>query len=80
MWLWIGIGVGAFFALSGLMALVLAAMLGTINLGVAEMHEELFPADAWAVESPARPWRRRLGRRRLDRLTAHSFRELEPHP
>jgi hypothetical protein len=69
MWLWIGIGLGAFIALSVLVAAALAAMLGTISSGVTEMHEELF--DASAIEPPAPPRRSRPRRRRL---------ELELHP
>jgi len=80
MWLWIGIGLGAFFAVSVLVGLALAAMLGTISRGVTEMHEELFEAEAWTVEPPTQRRRGRLRRRRLDEVTAHAFRELEPHP
>lgn len=76
MWLWIGIGLGAFFGLSILIGLALAAMLGTISRGVMEMHEELFEAEAWAVRPPTP--RRRLLHRRLDEVTAHSL--CEPHP
>ena len=81
MWLWIGIGLGAFFGLSILIGLALAAMLGTISRGVTEMHEELFEAEAWATRPPTpRPRRLRLRHRELDEVTAHSFCELEPHP
>jgi hypothetical protein len=78
MWLWIGIGLGAFFALSVLVGVALAAMLGTISRGVTEMHEGLFETAA-RVEAPV-PRRRRLRRRRLDEVAAHSLCELEPHP
>jgi len=79
MWLWIGIGLGAFFALSALVGLALAAMLGAISRGVAELHEQLFEAEAWAVEPPTRRRRSRRSRRRLDEVTAHGVRELERH-
>lgn len=80
MWLWIGIGLGTFFALSALVGLALAAMLGTISRGVSQMHEELFEAKAWAVVPPAQRRRSRLRRRGLGEVTAHALRELEPHP
>jgi len=79
MWLWIGIGLGAFFALSVLVGLVLAAMLGAITRGVTELHEELFKTEAWPAELPTRQRRRRPRRRRLDEVTAHAFGELERH-
>jgi hypothetical protein len=41
MWLWIGTGLGAFFAVSALVGAALAAMLGAISRGVTELHEEL---------------------------------------
>ena len=79
MWLWIGIGLGAFFAVSLLVGLALAAMLGTISSGVTELHEGLLSADA--AEPPARPRRRALRlRRSLDEVTAHGLYGLEPHP
>jgi hypothetical protein len=78
MWLWIGIGLGAFFAVSVLIGLALAAMLGTISRDVTELHDALF--EAWVVEPPPQSRRSRLRRRRLDEVTAHSFRGLEPHP
>lgn len=78
MWLWIGIGLGAFFALSILVGLALAAMLGTISRGVTEMHEGLFDADPRPAESPAERRHRRLRRRHLDEVTAHALCELEP--
>jgi hypothetical protein len=80
MWLWIGIGLGAFFVVSILLGVGLAAMLGTISRGVTEMHEELFETEAWAVGPPTPRRRGRLRRRRLDEVTAHSLCELEPHP
>jgi hypothetical protein len=80
MWLWIGIGLGAFFGVSVLVGLALAAMLGTISRGVTEMHKELFEAEAWAAEPPTQRRRGRLRRRQLDEVTAHTLRELEPHP
>ena len=80
MWLWIGIGLGAFVVLSVLVGLALGAMLGTISRGVTELHEELFEAERWAAEPPTQQRQRRLRRRRLDEVTAHSLRELEPHP
>ena len=82
MWLWIGIGLGAFFGLSILFGLALAAMLGTISRGVTEMHEDLFEAEAWATRppTPRRSGRLRLRHRQLDEVTAHAFRGLEPHP
>jgi hypothetical protein len=80
MWLWIGIGLGAFFALSVLVGLALAAMLGSISHSVAEMHEGLFEPETWAVEPPTQRRRARLRRRRLDEVAAHALRELEPHP
>jgi hypothetical protein len=76
MWLWIGIGLGAFFALSVLVGAALAAMLGTISHGVTEMHEELFEAEAWAVQPLTTHRRTRLRRR----LKARSLFELELHP
>ncbi|HEY2374282.1 MAG TPA: hypothetical protein VGH82_17310 [Gaiellaceae bacterium] len=80
MWLWIGIGLGAFFALSVLVGLALAAMLGTISRGVTEMHEGLFDADVRPVQPPPERRRQRLRRRPHDEVTAHARRELEPHP
>lgn len=76
MWLWIGIGLGAFFGLSILIGVALAAMLGTISRGVAELHE----AEAWAVQppTPGRSRRVRLRHRQVDELAAHSL--LQPHP
>ena len=73
MWLWIGIGLGAFFAVSVLVGVALAAMLGTISHGVTEMHEGLLEDEAWASAPPTRRGRRSPGRRRLDEVTAHSF-------
>jgi hypothetical protein len=77
MWLWIGIGLGAFFALSALISLAFAAMLGAISQGVTELQEGLFEATAWAGEPPPRRRRSRRRRRRLDEVTA---RALEPNP
>jgi hypothetical protein len=71
MWLWIGIGLGVFFALSVVVGAALAAMLGTIGRGVTELHEELFEADAWAAAPPTAHRRYRPRRRLL---------ELELHP
>lgn len=73
MWLWIVVGLGAFLALSLLVGLALAAMLGAISRGVSELHEE--PLEPAAVGPPTR----RLGSRppRLDEVTAHSLWELE---
>ena len=70
MWLWIGIGLGGVVVLSVLVGAALAAMLGTISRGVAEMHEELFETNAGAAGQQM-PRRRYLRRRRL---------ELELHP
>lgn len=50
MWLWIGVGLGAFFFLSVLLGLALGAILGAISRGVTEMHE----GDAWATKPPTR--------------------------
>lgn len=71
MWLWIGIGLGAFLALSLLVGAALAAMLGAISQGVTEMHEGLVDADAWTTAPPTAQRRHRPRRRRL---------ELELHP
>lgn len=80
MWLWIGIGLGAFFALSVLVGLALAVMLGTISRGVAELHEGLFEPETRAVERPSPSRRGRRRRRRLDELMGRALRELEPRP
>ena len=71
MWLWIGIGLGAFLTLSAVVGLALGAMLGAISGGVTELQEGLFEASAWAAEPPARQRRSRLQRRQLDEVTAH---------
>lgn len=76
MWLWIGIGLGAFFALSALVGLAVGAMLGAISGGVTELHEGLFEAADWAAEPPARQRRSRLRRRQLDEVTAHALGNL----
>ena len=73
MWLWIVIGLEAFFALSVVLGLALAAMLATISRAITELHDEAFEARAWSVEPPTR--RRR--RRQLQGLTAHALPELE---
>jgi hypothetical protein len=78
MWVWIGVGLGVFFAVSLLVGLALGAMLGTINRGVVELHEGLFESEAWAAAPPLP--RRRFRRRRLDEVTAHALCELELHP
>lgn len=79
MWLWIGVGLAGFFALSALMGLALAAMLGSISQGVAELHEELFEFRPEPAEPRLEPRRRRRVRRPLDDVTAHALYELE-HP
>ena len=71
MWLWIGIGLAAFLALSVVVGAALAAMLGTISRSVTELHEELFEAEAWAVQPPSPRRRSRLRRRRLFELELH---------
>lgn len=80
MWSWIGIGLGAFLALSVLLGAALAAMLGTISRGVAELHEGLFDAETRAVGPPAHRDRLRLRRRPLDEVGARALYELETHP
>ncbi len=70
MWLWIGIGLGALFALSLLVGLALAAMLGAISQGVTKLHETRF--DARPVKPPTR-------RRRLDEVAARVAGALEPY-
>jgi protein-S-isoprenylcysteine O-methyltransferase Ste14 len=71
MWLWIGIGLGAFLALSLVVGAALAAMLGTITRAVTELHEELLETEARAAAPPPAYRRYRRRRRRL---------ELELHP
>ncbi len=70
MWLWIGIGLGAFVALSVVVGLALAAMLGAINQGVTELHE----AEAWAAAPTTARRRSRLRRR------PHRPGEAQLHP
>jgi hypothetical protein len=79
MWLWIGIGLGAFFGLSILVGLAVAAMLGAISRGVTELHEEIFEAGPCAVEPPTKRRRHRPRRRRRDEVAARVLGELEPH-
>jgi hypothetical protein len=49
-WGWVGIGVGAFLALSLLMALVVARVLGAIGRQVSELYD----AETWASAPPTR--------------------------
>jgi len=44
MWLWIGVGLGSFICVSLLVALVFARILGALNGGVVEFHEDREPA------------------------------------
>ena len=50
MWVWIGIGVGGFLALSATVALVVARVLGTIASKISELQE----LDDWAMLPPSR--------------------------
>jgi hypothetical protein len=52
MWLWVGIGLGAFFAVSLVVGLVVAAALGAISREVTAVHHELF--EGWAELPPSR--------------------------
>jgi hypothetical protein len=80
MWLWIGIGLGAFFGVSLLIGLALAAMLGAISRGITELHEQPV-GEAGAVQPAAQPRRRhRVRRRRGRKVAAHTLPKLEPHP
>ena len=44
--------IGAFFALSVVVGLVLAAMLGRMSRAVTELHEEAFETEAWTTAPP----------------------------
>jgi hypothetical protein len=79
MWLWIGVGLGSFFALSILVAVALAAMLGSIGSGVAELHDGLIETGPPPLARRPQGRRRRLLRGPLGGVTAHSLFELE-HP
>jgi hypothetical protein len=66
MWLWMGVGLGAFLVVSLLVALALAAMLGAISGGVTELHEELLGTQARSLEPRPRHPRQRLRPRLLE--------------
>jgi hypothetical protein len=49
-WAWIMVGVGSFLALSLLVGLAVAAVLGNISRRVSDLHE----TEAWALAPPRR--------------------------
>jgi hypothetical protein len=54
MWLWIMIGLGGFLALSLLVALAVAAVLGVIGRQMTDLHSGLDEAGEWATLPPSR--------------------------
>jgi hypothetical protein len=54
MWLWIGIGLGAFLAVSVVIGVVIAAVLGSIGRDITHLHDEIIEGEAWAMWPPTR--------------------------
>jgi hypothetical protein len=55
MWMWVAVGVGSFLALSLLVALAFARVLGTIGLEVSRLHEDEFWSTWQASRESERP-------------------------